>query len=96
MKNISRRDFIKGALAGTASMAAAGILGGCASGADGTTPVSGTVGSTAAATTAETTAATSAAGGETPAAGALYTPGTYSSKVDGIRRITARRIWRKN
>ena len=30
MKNISRRSFLKGAVAGTASVAAAGLLGGMA------------------------------------------------------------------
>ena len=77
MKTISRRDFLKGALAGTASVAAAGILGACASGTDATT---------LAATAAETTAAP---GTEAPAATTaaipegLYIPGTYQAQADG-------------
>lgn len=55
MKNISRRDFLKGALAGTASMAAAGILGACSS---------ETAASTAASTSADAT--TASAGLYTP------------------------------
>lgn len=68
MKNISRRDFLRGALAGTASVAAAGILGACS--ADTTATTAGT-------TAAQTTAGTTAANG-------LYIPGTYSSKAVGM------------
>ncbi len=58
MKEISRRDFLKGALAGTASVAAACVLG--------------------AGTAQKLTA---------KASGGIYTPGTYSSKVNGIGDI---------
>lgn len=75
MKNISRRDFLKGALAGTASVAAAGILGACSGATDATTAA--TQGA-AAATAAETTAAAT-----TAAAGGLYIPGTYQGQADG-------------
>lgn len=37
-KNISRRDFLKGAAAGAASLAAMGVLGACSTDADSTTP----------------------------------------------------------
>lgn len=73
MKNLSRRDFLKGALAGTASIAATGILGGCSN-------------ESAATTTAGTTAGTTAAS-ETTAAAGIYTPGTYSSKATGMGTI---------
>ena len=80
MKNISRRDFIKGALAGTASVAAVGILGGCAADAD-TSNASSTAENTIGEST--TTATTAAQSQPTSSEGGLYIPGTYSSKVDG-------------
>ncbi len=80
MKNISRRDFIKGALAGTASVAAVGILGGCAADAD-TSNASSTAENTIGEST--TTATTAAQSQPTSSEGSLYIPGTYSSKVDG-------------
>lgn len=80
MKNISRRDFIKGALAGTASVAAVGILGGCAADAD-TSNASSTAESTIGEST--TTATTAAQSEPASSEGGLYIPGTYSSKVDG-------------
>ena len=80
MKNISRRDFIKGALAGTASVAAVGILGGCAADAD-----TSNASSIAESTIRESTTAATTAAQSQPASseGGLYIPGTYSSKVDG-------------
>ena len=80
MKNISRRDFIKGTLAGTASVAAVGILGGCAADAD-TSNASSTAENTIGEST--TTATTAAQSQPTSSEGSLYIPGTYSSKVDG-------------
>ncbi len=67
-KELSRRDFLKGAAAGTASLALMGILTACSSD------------SSAADTSAadETTAAETAAA----AADDLYTPGTYSATED--------------
>ncbi len=77
MKTISRRDFLKGALAGTASVAAAGILGACASGTDAAT-LAATAAETTAAPGTEAPAATTAASPE-----GLYIPGTYQAQADG-------------
>lgn len=59
-KGISRRDFLKSAAAGAVSLAAAGVLGGCA---DGTTETQGTTEGT---TAGVTTAAATEAATETP------------------------------
>lgn len=66
-KGISRRDFLKGAAAGAASVAAAGILGACASDTNTTTAATTAAPETSAAETTaapETTAETPAAGGD--------------------------------
>ena len=81
--NLSRRDFLKGTAAGALSIAAAGVLGACASDTGATTGAveSSTAGTTAATTTAaETTTAAATTG--------IYTPGTYSATAQGMGEIT--------
>ena len=83
-KGISRRDFLKGTVAGAATMAAAGILGACSGEAAATTAAPETAGTTVAPETAaapETTAApeTEAA----PAAPAAGGDGKYVTKAMG-------------
>ncbi len=74
-KNISRRDFLRGAAAGALGLAAVGLTGCQAPAASAATP-------------ANTTAADPASAAETPAAGTAaaggtYTPGAYSATVKG-------------
>ena len=90
MKNgISRRDFLKGAAAGAASMAAAGILGACASDTDKTTGAPETTaqnGETPATTAAPATSGasdTTAAGETTPETPATGGDGKYVTKGMG-------------
>lgn len=76
--SISRRDFLKGTAAGALSLAAAGVLGACAS----------DTGATAAETTAVSSAAAETTAAETTAATAgLYTPGTYSATAQGMGEV---------
>lgn len=86
MKDLSRRNFLKGALAGTASVAAMGILGACS------TDTAGT------ASTADTAADTTTAAQTTAAAGSggIYTPGTYSSQAEGIGVVTVTMTFDEN
>lgn len=86
MKDLSRRDFLKGALAGTASMAAMGILGACSTDTAGT---ASTEASSVETTTAEQTTAAESSGG-------IYTPGTYSSQAEGIGVITVTMTFDEN
>ena len=74
---ISRREFLKGTAAGALSIAAAGVLGACASDTGATTGAAETT-TGAAAEAAETTAA---------AAKSLYTPGTYSATAQGMGEV---------
>ena len=68
-KEISRRDFLKGAAAGAVSLAAAGVLGGCGSEAAETQAAATAAEQpqTAATTAAETTQAAAQAAAETAA-----------------------------
>ena len=72
MKEISRRNFLKGVAAGGASLAVAGVLGGCTK--------SGYAEQVAAAE-AEAEAAKAAAAGN-------YTPGTYTASAQGLGTVT--------
>lgn len=76
-KDISRRDFLRGTVAGVLGLAAVNVVG-CAapSGASDTTTAAGT-------TEAGTAAAASTASETTAAANGMYTPGTYSATVKG-------------
>lgn len=73
-KNLSRRDFLKGAAASFAGVAAMGVLGACSNETDTTTAAP------------ETTAApqTTAAPETTAARTGKYIPGTYTSKAQGL------------
>ena len=82
-KTLSRRDFLKGAAAGVAGIAAMSVLGACsnadattAAAAEGATTASGEP-TTAGQTAAETTAAKTGA----------YIPGTYSATAQGIGTV---------
>jgi len=77
--SISRRDFLKGTAAGALSIAAAGVLGACAS----------DTGATGAAAESTTAAAGTTAAAETTAAaaGGRYTPGTYSATAQGMGEV---------
>ena len=90
MKDLSRRDFLKGALAGTASVAAMGILGACS------TDASETAASTAASTTAAETTSAAAAPEASKAPDGLYTPGTYSGQAEGIGTVTVTMTFDEN
>ena len=78
--SISRRDFLKGTAAGALSLAAAGMLGACASDTGATTGAAPET-TTASSAAAETTAA------KTTAAAGLYTPGTYSATAQGMGEV---------
>lgn len=91
-KQISRRDFIKGIAAGTASIAALGVL----------QAMEGS-GSTETAAPAEVPAASapkapaaSAAPLAKPADGATYVPGTYSASATGIGTVTVTMTFDEN
>ncbi len=77
MKETSRRDFLKGALAGAASLTLAGVLGSC--GDDAAAPA---VSPTPKATPTPTPTPPGAQ------AGGLYAPGTYSATAKGMADVT--------
>ena len=75
-KHLSRRDFLKGAAASVAGVAAMGVLGACSSDAGSTT----TAGTTAAPETTKAPETTAAREGK-------YIPGTYTGKAQGIGTV---------
>ena len=82
MKNLSRRDFLKGVAAGGATLAVAGVLGGCSS--------SSSDASTTETTEEESTEETAEEVAEEAVeetAEAIYTPGTYTATATGIGEI---------
>lgn len=85
-RSISRRDFLKGTAAGALSIAAAGVLGACAS----------DTGATTAAAEGTTAAASSAAAETAAASGGLYTPGTYSATAQGMGPVTVTMTFDEN
>ncbi len=86
-KTVSRRDFLKGAAAGTVSLAAAGLLGAC-SGEEAVSSPSPSL-SQAPSPSQVPTPSPSAAGG-------LYTPGTYSSQAQGMGTVTVTMTFDEN
>ncbi len=72
-KKLSRRDFLKGTLAGTASLATAGLLSAC--GGDGSQ-------------TSPTPSLSPTPTPSQALSGGLYTPGTYSSQAQGMGTVT--------
>ena len=86
MKDLSRRDFLKGALAGTASVAAIGILGACSTDTAGTASTADSASETATGEQA-TTAATY---------WGMYTPCAYSAQAEGMGLITVTMTFDEN
>lgn len=84
-RNLSRRDFLKGAAASVAGIAAMGVLGGCSSNAD-TTTAANTEANTEAVTTGAASETTAQAA-ETAAKTGTYIPGTYSATAQGIGTV---------